>query len=402
MKWRELRGNNMSQILMKTSALVLVGILASCGGKEVSSDAEFDEVAMTVEPGTVTMALAGDDDEGLGLISLNKVKFAYSIKGCRSGFEKIVKVDPTTKFPVEAEWIAANAKHKIKLYKGDQNCRAELVGLEVNSQKFVKIFTSNNTEVSLGFESKSGIKASSTIATGTTSKTYFLYKPASVDNNKSIVLKVPEAEPLSTKGIKFVFESVRNDIATKAVSDVSSSQGVSIGALEAPNMTIANTGAFSDFGLIFDSASGSSKQGFKVDAIFTCEDGATASVAGKINGTGTAAACKTPGGDNQKLSNMSAVLVSGRTNTNPLSYDEAEAKFKAADEFLGTTAALKTAVTAEASGTKVKFNDVKYWANAAPGNGQMLAWLIVRMSESSGGQTFNSYSVFNVAVDTVP
>lgn len=77
----------MTRILLKTSALVVVGMLASCGGKEVSSDADTVDVAVSVEPGTIAQNLAGDD-EALGLINMDNVKFKYVIKGCKSGFKK--------------------------------------------------------------------------------------------------------------------------------------------------------------------------------------------------------------------------------------------------------------------------------------------------------------------------
>jgi hypothetical protein len=211
------------------------------------------------------------------------------------------------------------------------------------------------------------------------------------------VLKVPDHETFSTasaSSIKWTFESIRSDLALKNVQGVSNAQGMSVGALEAPNLTLNESDLTFTEVIAQKSVGGKTYYGFTTLAKFVCEDPATTN-SKKINGTGADAACKTNGGDNQKLSKMSAVMVPGRTSdTTALTYDEAVAKFDAAN-------AVSAAVTGAASGTQAAFTNIPWYQDSELANsGSMKGWLIVRMEDTDGTNKFYSYTVFNVVVST--
>ncbi len=369
----------MNRFFITSSALVIVGVLASCGGKEVSSDADTVDVAVSVQPGTVAQNLTGDD-EALGLINMDNVKFKYVIKGCKSGFKK----DAT------ANWVTKS--DSVKLYKNDTGCRAELAAVQMNGTEFNKIFKKDNaTEVTVSVEGDP--KAASSVAAGGSISNYYFYKPSSTSGQTvSFVLKIPDSEALDASksaSVKFSFESIRSDLVTKNVQGVSVSQGLSIGALESPNFTLTESDLTFTAVANQKTVSGKTYYGFTVKAKFTCEDAATSK---KIAGSGATATCATPGGDAQKLSSMSAVLVPGRTASDALTYDDAKSKFAAAS-------AIQQAVAGAADGTQAGFTDVPWYQDSALTGGEYLGWLIVRMQDAdSAGNKFESYTVFNVKV----
>jgi len=335
-------------------------------------------MGVSVEPGTVAQNLTGEDD-ALGLIDLTNVQFKYVIKGCKSGFKK----DATDSWKTKDE--------KIKLYKNDTGCVAELAGIKMNGSEFNKIVKKDNkTDVAV---SVNATKA----AAGTSAKaevSYYFYKSSTATQ---FVLKVPDHETFSTasaSSIKWTFESIRSDLALKNVQGVSNAQGMSVGALEAPNLTLAESDLTFTEVIAQKTVGSKTYYGFTTLAKFTCEDPATSN-AKKINGTGADAACKTNGGDNQKLSNMKAVMVPGRVDdSTALTYDEAVAKFDEAN-------AVSAAVGGAASGSQAAFTNIPWYQDSAlASSGSMKGWLIVRMEDSDGTNKFYSYTVFNIVVST--
>ena len=131
---------------------------------------------------------------------------------------------------------------------------------------------------------------------------------------------------------------------------------------------------------------GTTYYGGLLKASFDCDD------ASKVITEGGKNLCRTPGLDKQDISKMTAVLVAGRAsgNTSALTYDEAVAKFNAAN-----------AISAGVSGSKdangrALFDNIPYYQDSVLG-GSSNAWLIVRMQDQDGAANkFESYTVFNV------
>lgn len=145
----------MNNVIKGFSPALCALMLVSCGGKDVGSDSETIDMAVSVEPGTVAASLAGDDD-ALGLIDLKNIAFKYVIKGCKSGYKK----DAT------ANWVTE--KDSVKLFKNDTGCIAELAGIKMNGSEFTKIYKKDNTsEVTVSIN---GAKA----ASGTVSSRFLI------------------------------------------------------------------------------------------------------------------------------------------------------------------------------------------------------------------------------------
>jgi hypothetical protein len=379
----------MNKVIKGFSPALCALMLVSCGGKDVGSDSETIDMAVSVEPGTVAASLAGDDD-ALGLIDLKNIAFKYVIKGCKSGFKK----DAT------ANWVTE--KDSIKLFKNDTGCIAELAGIKMNGSEFTKIYKKDNTsEVTVSIN---GAKAASGTVSSSTEISYFFYKPAAAAaGGVQFVLKVPDSGTFDTTkggGLKWTFESIRSDLTTRKVSDVGFQQGMSVGALEAPNLTMDNGGTLTLQSPDSMTIGSTTYYGFKINAVFVCNDDLSTNLK-KITGTGANATCRTPGGDQQKLSSMKAVFVGGRTaDTTALSYDQAAEKFNAADRLTASGAA-GVAVAGAADGTNVKFTDVRWWQNTALDTGvSYKGWLIIQMlDQDSSGNKFYSYTVNNVVVE---
>ncbi|NBX16705.1 MAG: hypothetical protein EBR09_05000 [Proteobacteria bacterium] len=393
----------MKKLVTGFSPALCALMLVSCGGKDVGSDSETVDMAVSVEPGTVASSLAGDDD-ALGLIDLKNVAFKYVIKGCKSGYKK----------NATSEWVTE--KTSIKLFKNDTGCIAELAGIKMNGSEFTKIYKKDNTtkvEVSVdGAKAASGsVNCAQKDNCTAAELSYFYYKPGTdpAVGQVQFVLKVPDTGTFDTtkaNSLKWTFESIRSDLTTRKVSDAGFSQGMSVGALEAPNLTMQgsnNTAGTLNFVgtlsplTVGTGASAKTYSGWEIDVTFVCNDDATTNTA-KTTGTGANATCRTPGGDQQKLSNMKAVIVDGRADdTSALSFDQAADKFAIADKITATGASGASKAGAEAS-TKVIFANVAWQiTEMVDPNKTYKGWLIVRMEDTdSSNNKFYSYSVTNV------
>jgi hypothetical protein len=354
----------MRALSLSASCLAALVAVSGCGGNDVDSEAETVDVGVSVEPGTVPM----------NLIDLSKVKFKYQIKGCKSGFTKKVATDF-----VQTE--------SVKLFKGDSGCVAELVAIELNGKAYTDLVAKDGkTAVTIDTANLGQRATAAAAGISRSAISYYFYKSSA---DTQFVLKVPDQETFDTsKGssIKFTFESIRSDIVEKKVQGVSVAQGLSVGALESPNMSLQEANLTWNSVADQKTAGGNTYYGGLLKASFDCDD------ASKVTTVGGKNFCRTPGLDNQDISKMTAVLVAGRAsgNTSALTYDEAVAKFNAAN-----------AISAGVSGSKdangrALFDNIPYYQDSALG-GTSNAWLIVRMQDAdTAGNKFESYTVFNV------